>query len=170
MSEKPESRFPYQGPQTSMERHIQSLVSHLRDQTDSRSGFSRKIEDAMQHAFYLEHAVKELSEDNRRLESMLAVGFPSVSASWLEKPDAMAIAGSLQIVEWRMEAIRWISRLHPHHIHADETGWRRIRKITYRQALRLFRKAFDGSFPQHAIPDDNPTQSPENSTAAPRRK
>lgn len=130
-----------------MERHVGKLVADLRDGVFNRSEFATKVEDAMAHAFWLETRCMELTTENRKLEDALAVGLPTLSASWAEEEMPYHIEPTKR-VEWRFEAIRWTSPLRPFQAKADQSTWMRVRRSTYRKILRLFREQFDKTFPK----------------------
>ena len=141
-------RSPYQAPQTSMERHISTLVEHLEHGVDSRGGFNQAIEHAMSHAFWLETEYLRLSQDNRELEDALAVGSPSITASW----DVCPIAPTqLHSIDWRMEVQHFRALVKPFQSQADEKIWRRIRRSTFKQLLKRIRDQFDKTFPLNPI-------------------
>lgn len=143
----PLTRYRFQDPQTSMERHVSKLVASLRDGIYTRAEFASMIEDAMAHAFWLETRCTELSAENRKLEDALAVGLPTVSARWAEEDMPYSIEPQKRI-EWRMDPIMWRAQLHPFQAQASHTWWLRIRRSSYRKMLKLFREQFDKTFPK----------------------
>ena len=145
-------RKPFDPPETAMERHIAELVDHLQHGYDNRSGFAAKIEGAMAHAFFLEAEVQQLTEDNHKLEAALAVGLPSITASFTatEFKPASDIT-SVWWLDWHLDAVQWRAELRAHHQQADEKMWQRMRHITFRQLLKRVREQFEKTFP-----NDNP--------------
>ena len=140
------TRIPYQPPQTSMERHVEELVSHLRNNVDSRSGFAQAVENAMDHAFWLETTCRRLQEDNDELERALCLPLPKITADGKFEPAELNYI-EMDRFDWRMNSIVWRVNLNPSQGRADHKTWTRIRKITYKKILKQFRKAFVDTFP-----------------------
>lgn len=141
-------RTPYQDPQTSMERHVAGLVRHLKDGTDSRSGFAKSVEDAMVHAFWLESECDRLRKENRELDDALNVGMlPTINANWNEmKPVAPS---PLHTFDWHAEPITWRGMMRPFQSQADAKNWLRIRRSAFRGAVKRLREQFEKTFPSH---------------------
>jgi hypothetical protein len=137
-------RSPYQAPQTSMERHISTLVEKLEHGIDGRGGFNQAIEHAMSHAFWLETEYLRLAQDNRELENALAVGMPIVTASWDAGP---ILPTQMHTIDWQMDSIRFRALVRPFQSHADVKTWRRIRRSTFKQFIKRVRDQFDKTFP-----------------------
>lgn len=141
------SRYPYQAPQTSMECHVTELVAHLRDGTDNREGFAKKIEAAQDHAFWLEKRCCELEEEVRRLELFMAPSLPSVKC-WNEQIDTRdpsevyPVMGGAIVFDWGMEQIRYRVMWRDGDL-GDQHTLKRIKRRTYREILGRFRKEFE---------------------------
>ena len=131
-----------------MERHIAETIEHFANGKDTRSGFAQTKERAMAHAFWLESEVMRLREDNRKLEDMLAVGLPSITASWKDTPLSVEAPNDIRALDWRLESKHWRTMLKPFHSLATPVAWLRIRRITYRQLLKAVRLEFENTFPR----------------------
>ena len=131
-----------------MERHISALVEKLEHGVDNRAGFNQAIEHAMSHAFWLETEYRRLAQDNRELEAALAVGYPSVTASWKDGPIEPT---QLYSIDWQMDSVLFRARLRPFQSDADVKTWRRIRRSTFKQLLKRVRDQFDKTFPLNPI-------------------
>lgn len=141
------TRYPYQDPQTGMERHVADLVAHLRDGTDSRSGFAQKTEAALAHAFWLEKAVVELREEVRALERFMAPTLPSVKmySSQIDTRDPAEMypcAGGAVVFDWEMEKIAYRCMWRDGDPGQDQM-MARIKRRSYRDIITRFRKEFE---------------------------
>lgn len=138
------TRSPYQPAQTSMERHIVSLVDHLENGRDSRGGFNQAIEAAQSHAFYLEKTILEMRAEIRKLEDALMPTLPSVKCFSEEinttDPRGWALGGGIQF-EWWMEAIRFRGMWNGGNAHRSID--KHMKRRTYREILRRFRAEFE---------------------------
>jgi hypothetical protein len=137
---------------TSMERHIQELVDHLRHGEDSQAGFYSKIDAALAHARYLEDALIAARKDVADIERRISIATPPLHLR-CEMLDMAAGAGRyddisnvMQQFDWTMEPIRYRVMLREGQARSDETLKARIKRATYRGMLRKFREQFDACF------------------------
>ena len=135
-----------------MERHVAELVAHLRDGTDTLTGFAEKTEAALRHAFWLENICAEQRLEIDNLYKNVLPGMPHVKAMAslvdTRDPDPRAgpspLSGCLSF-DWELQAVRWRGVWNGFDAKDAETE-KKVRTRTYRQLMRLVRKEFERTF------------------------
>lgn len=136
-------RFPHQPPQTSMERHVEELVAHLREGTDSRAGFAKAVERAQDHAFWLEKTCQELRAENENLYRSRLPGMPSFSASSETLDLCMPYHDQGPMAfDWNMKALHYRALWNGYDL-KDRDVAKRTKLKAFRELLRLFRAEFE---------------------------